>query len=530
MFLKMFCYVLLCPILTGAIIANDLTLRDADNLFQAVNWQLKKEVAEYDIRMDNDAVRLDQGAARQEGFVRVDHYRLDTKNDYNSKALISPDTLKTIYEQQHLRNVTNGVLFGALLAVIIYNLYIYFIIKDQTCLYYSGYLFFCVVFLLMWNDYFSQWLPSWQLKLLTIFSCLAITFSILFTNGYLRVAKYAPGIYRFYKWLIIASLVPIGVDWGGYPSLAFQLLYALSVAGFAYGLIAAYFSFRHGWKPAAYFLVALGFLLTGYIFYELFQSSMSLQIGICLQALTLTFVQAINLSDLKKETSLLQNTMIAQTTGFSKTLIMEQEKEKSSIAGEINKTVGQQLVLLKNEMFALKKRHPDNQSELLDVITKDIGKVIEEVSTVSFSLRPYQLETLGLKSSIERLAEETSDAGALKIALDMDETALMLNREMEINIYRIVQELLNNLIKHAMASNCRICIKKNKKGDLRIYYHDNGVGFDNNNTPKGLGLLSISERCILMNATSNLVSMRDAGTKLLIKIPASSTTGTSTIE
>ncbi|WP_214228243.1 7TM diverse intracellular signaling domain-containing protein [Pedobacter sp. B4-66] len=455
------------------------------------------------------------------------HYYLRIKNNYKLKVPIYAGTLEAIYEEEHFKNIVNGFMFGALLALMIYNLYIYIATRDKSYLYYLGYLFFSILFLLIWNGYFIQWLPAWSLRLLTGSCAIALAFSILFSNGYLRTHHYAPILFNNSKWLVIVFLLPILIDLPGYSVLAFQLLQGCLVIAAGYWLTTGYYSLKKGFKPAAYYLAALACLLISYGFYEGFHSSMSLQMGLCLQALVLSFALAVKLNDVKKQTMRLQTQMLDQTAGFSKQLLLAQENEKESITAELNNRVGQQLVVLKNDIYVLEKQSRGANPDLFNSITQDIGKAIEEVSNVSFSLRPYQMDTLGLKSSIERLVEDITNDTPTTIHLDIAELDQLLNKEGQMNIYRIIQELLSNLIKHAGATDCNIRIKA-AAHHLNLYYQDNGKGYDTSDPSSGLGLSGIRERCKLLQAELKMSSIPNTGTKVYIKTPIEKNIATQT--
>ncbi len=245
---------------------------------------------------------------------------------------------------------------------------------------------------------------------------------------------------------------------------------------------------------------------------------MSLQMGLCLQALVLSYALAVKLNDSKKQTMHLQTEMLKQTAGFSKELLIAQENEKESIAAELNNLIGQQLVLLKNEMYGLEKQSFGANAELFETITRDIGKAIEEVSNVSFSLRPYQMDTLGLKRSIERLAEDMAHETPTTIQINIVEIDQLLGREAQMNLYRIVQELLSNLIKHANATTCSLHIKI-AENHISLEYQDNGKGYDPKDPSSGLGLSGIRERCKLLEADLKMSSKPNRGTKVKINIP-----------
>ncbi|MGE8292478.1 MAG: 7TM diverse intracellular signaling domain-containing protein [Sphingobacterium sp.] len=445
-------------------------------------------------------------------------YYLYIKSSYQLAVPLYIGTMEAIYEEDHFRNIINGFMLGMLVALMIYSLYIFIAIRDRTFLYYLGYVICSLIFLMTWNEYFTHWLPSWRLLLLSGSCALTLLFSVLFANRYLELPRSATGLYHIRRWIYAIFVIPFVVDLAGFTSLAFQLLCSTVAIAGAYWLVAGFCSLRHKVSAAAIYLIGVVLLLYCYAFYEGFHSSMNIQLGLCLQALGLIFAQSIHLNTLKKESIRLQKAMMDQAAGFSKRLITGQENEKENLARELNTSIGQQLVLLKNEVFVLRKRSSGQQTALFNGMTQDIGKAIEEVGQVSSSLHPYQLNTLGLKRSIIHMIEEVNASSDTVIALHIDELDELLPHESAINLYRVIQELLNNLIKHAQASQCSIRIK-HTKDRLIFYYQDNGKGFDYKAVFIGLGLLGIRERCILLNAKTNLTSLPDQGTKILIKIP-----------
>lgn len=465
---------------------------------------------------------LKQGASGQ--------FYLRVKSDYTLKVPLYIGTLKTIYEQNHQINMVNGVMFGLLLALMVYNLFIYMAIKDITYLYYFGYTLFTILFQLIWNAYCASFLSNWKLDILPLSSSFALIFSILFTNSFLRVDFYRPAIYRLQNWLLALFLVPVCIEFVGSHSTAFRYFQMIMYVAFMYWALVGWLVLRQGFKPANYYLVAFGCLLMSSTFYNLkdngwvsdgFHSALGFHLGTGVQALILSFALAAKLNYLKKETAYLQKATLAQTERFSKELIAGQENERANITNELEVRIGQQLVLLKNELFLLKKQNEYAHFELFNAITEDIGKTIEEISQVSYSLRPYQMGVLGLKLSVERLVKEITFDTNIVTDLQIDNIDHLMDKQAEMNLYRIIQELMNNLIKHAEAFNCKLIIKKTKK-NIKLYYHDDGKGYNTLGKAAGLGLAGIKERCNLLNASIAVSSA--IGTKVYLKIPVPLTT------
>jgi signal transduction histidine kinase len=126
---------------------------------------------------------------------------------------------------------------------------------------------------------------------------------------------------------------------------------------------------------------------------------------------------------------------------------------------------------------------------------------------------------MGLTVAIQSLVEKMKESSAMKINLEMKEPIDgLVQKELEINIYRILQESFNNAFKHASATIIEIKIQKDVH-ELRIHFEDNGKGFNQNTAKYGQGLVGIKERVSLMKGTLLIESEEKKGTHIFIKIP-----------
>lgn len=446
-----------------------------------------------------------------ENNILKDMYRMDATASFQS-------SLVSVYNAAHLKNLGNGLLFGAILALMVYNLYVYVAIKERFNLYHFAYLLFSSLFLLSWSGYFTAPTPARNLQLIVSLGTVSVIFSVLFTNSYLKVSQYSPQHSKVYQWLISVSALPIAFQLAGYQLLAFQLLRACLVTNILYGLIAALLCLRNRISAMTY-LMGLSCLTTGISFYWAFGWDMSLPVGLCLQAFLLSSGLAIALNQLKKENLRLQNAVFQQTTGFSQELISSQEIEKRHIATELNNRISCPLCSLHREISLLGNRNKDVQPALFDHINKGIEQTIIEVSEVSGTLHPFQLETLGLKPALESLIETISIHTPTIIQFDMDETCQSIPSKTSVHIYRVIQEMLSNLIKHAEASHCEIRVKATAHS-LTLSYVDNGKGYDlNAESRTGMGVMGMSERCKMLGATMAMKSTLNEGTFIDIYLP-----------
>jgi signal transduction histidine kinase/ligand-binding sensor domain-containing protein len=201
---------------------------------------------------------------------------------------------------------------------------------------------------------------------------------------------------------------------------------------------------------------------------------------------------------------------------FTKELINTQEAERKRIAGELHDSLVQNLLIIKNKAL-LGIKNPEKNEEAIKDISDLSSSTLQEVRSISHNLHPYQLEQLGLTKAIESIIKNIS---SIDIKSDIDNIDNIFDPLVEINIYRIIQECMNNILKHSGASKVDLVIKK-KEDYVTVNISDNGKGFDQQNLKAGksFGLRGIYERVKLINGNFNIDSLIGKGTKINITIP-----------
>ncbi|WP_299221672.1 ATP-binding protein [uncultured Aquimarina sp.] len=202
-----------------------------------------------------------------------------------------------------------------------------------------------------------------------------------------------------------------------------------------------------------------------------------------------------------------------------KTSIQSQEEERTRIAKELHDDVGAMLTTTK---LYIGQIEPELSSEELTDIADKIGgffdDMIQSVRSISQDLRPVVLEKLGFMEAIDSLVQTIKDSGKIKISF-VNNTTLSIAKTKELNIYRIIQELITNTLKHAEASDIKIEMK-NQNQALIIVYEDNGKGLDQKQLQyrKGLGLKNIESRLSVLSGTISFLEEK-SGMKVQLKIP-----------
>lgn len=198
---------------------------------------------------------------------------------------------------------------------------------------------------------------------------------------------------------------------------------------------------------------------------------------------------------------------------ISEQYIIVQENERKRIAEVLHDDVGNKLNILS---LWINNEDTWNNKRSKEIIAQQIPELIEATRTISHSLYPVNLERFGLILEIESLISTLNES--LCIQLIIDNNYQRRNISFEVNIYRIIQEFLSNVIKHAKASKMLIHIRS-RDTSLAIILSDNGIGFSNDSVKKGMGLKNINSRIKSINAYSKWKSKEHKGSRLIMKFP-----------
>ncbi|MEJ6590283.1 MAG: response regulator [Crocinitomicaceae bacterium] len=193
-----------------------------------------------------------------------------------------------------------------------------------------------------------------------------------------------------------------------------------------------------------------------------------------------------------------------------------EESEKKKIARELHDGLGQQMVLL-NLLFQ-NLSPADDQKEKFDDLGNLLQSCIREVKDIAYNLLPPELEK-GFLNAIDRFANRIRSIGDIQFIVDIEEGLQEsdLNQTDKFNLYRIIQELFNNSLKHAKATEFSIEIRKYEKG-IRLKASDNGIGFDIKDVQKGLGIENIQYRINMAGIDGEFESSKDNGTSVIMRI------------
>jgi signal transduction histidine kinase len=195
-----------------------------------------------------------------------------------------------------------------------------------------------------------------------------------------------------------------------------------------------------------------------------------------------------------------------------------QENERQRIAGDLHDSIGAMLSTIRLNVATLSRQL--NKIDDFQQAKKMIDDTIDSVRKISRDLMPATLQQFGLMQAVKEICTQYAAVSGIPIEYLQQGEDLHLDRNKEIMVFRIVQELLNNAIKHAQCSSIQVII--NTQNSFRLEVNDNGVGFnfdEKRQQAKGIGLYNIQNRASLLSATLVYERNRPSGTSAILTIP-----------
>ena len=205
---------------------------------------------------------------------------------------------------------------------------------------------------------------------------------------------------------------------------------------------------------------------------------------------------------------------------WARDLIGVQEEERRRISQELHDDLGQRLALLEIKIHQLERSCLSTDvAEGLKTVRDVIADLDRDIHRICYELYPVVLEKLGLLGALRCLCREFSESSGISILLDIQEIPRNLPASVAMCVYRVTQEALHNISKHARATKATVSLREAAEG-LEIAIEDFGVGFDplSIRTRKGLGLTTIEERVLGVGGHFSIRSSPGSGTEVRVTV------------
>ncbi len=434
----------------------------------------------------------------------------------------------TFHQRNYNQNIIWGYWFGFLSFCALFALIAAILLRKSIFIWYFLYISAASLYGFTDQGYgFQFFFPGLADVAATIIIQLAVygfIFLIKLSQGLLDTKKYLPrthrilnGMFYFVLSLIFAAYIAPQLMFRLSPILlpTVNLVVLVGLVLLAYSGIKALFTNR---IIALFYLTAYGTLVAASIFgiltygFGLFQydgPNLTL-IAYFFEAMLLSVALVILFRQVQKERTQLAEQLAVQQKHMYQQYIDGIEKERSRIAGELHDDVGSRLSHL--------KRLLQNHSEESLKTAEQVDQLIKDVRQLSHDLSPPLAHIAGLQPLLENLIADIRHSSGLDIKFQVHEFKEGLSPAQIQQIYRIVQEAFNNIVKHAEASRIDIQLFGHPT-ELDIIIEDNGKGFDVKSTTQGFGLNQMRIRTESLGGRIEINSHPGKGSHLLVQIP-----------
>jgi signal transduction histidine kinase len=212
---------------------------------------------------------------------------------------------------------------------------------------------------------------------------------------------------------------------------------------------------------------------------------------------------------------------------YARQLVAAQEQERRRISNDLHDSLGQTLFMIRQHARGLTSTvqldAPHGTAAL--VVANLAAQASHEMKEMAYALRPYQLDKIGLTGSLDDMLLRVREATGLEIVADLENIDDLLAPDAQIGVYRIVQEAVNNVVRHAAATEAVVRVRSQARA-IEVEIWDNGKGFSpmtHTGDPyatAGIGLTTIRERAHALSGVATVQSSPGAGTTVLVRIEA----------
>ncbi|MCL5027551.1 MAG: ATP-binding protein [Bacteroidetes bacterium] len=414
-------------------------------------------------------------------------------------------------------NLIYGIFYGALLIMALYNIFLFFYIKDSSFLYYSLYAISICYYQTCIDGYaFRYFTPenTWiNGHIFIIFVGFASLLWLLFAREFLQISKYSAGFEKLYQAAIIASIIYAAVLAPFSVRTAAIVSFIPIIGDLIVTLVSSVYCLLKGSRNALIFLSAILIFVAGLLLKHLN---------------SLEAVHGSNLGELSPQLGVfgvfLQMTFLSIALGNRiNTMKRDEEREKASIrsriASDLHDEIGSNLssISLSSQMIKKSPGLGEDEKIQLEDITATAKETADSIRDIIWFIDPEHDKgddiILKMQNAASKLLHNknftfNTNENKIKIAGDL---------QFRRNLFLIFKEILNNIAKHSLAGNVNINIK-NESGALKLNISDDGTGFDITKVRYGYGIKNIKNRVKEMGGILELNSEPGKGTKIEISL------------
>ena len=434
-----------------------------------------------------------------------------------------------------------GIFFGAILILCFYNIFLAFTLKDVSYLYYVGYILSLAAVVILYSGLAEEylWPQGKSITYVLMVSGVGIFFGISFVNSFLRIKDRLPVLYRLSVAVALLALVFGVLHALKIHIVPYQLrgpvMHILLLLGCFYFIGVSIVSYLMGFKQSRFLALSMLALLGGMAIYLMYTYGLikynlylihALEMGSLVEGVLLSLALSDRINLLSKEKDKAEKKAMDSQQSFSRHLLKAQEIDRERYSNAMHDSIGHGMLVLKQNLDRISNSMKMNQNptdgddyESVLAQAEYCGEILGDVRRISHDLHPHLLKRLGLKAAIESTLERAFTPQGIEWQADIVDLSGIIDSEREIIIYRVIQECVNNILKHADASEVVLMLRVSG-GTVLVNIKDDGVGFDpNEKTASSLGLDEMKGRITLFGGWFEVRAEKGAGTHIKFGLP-----------
>jgi signal transduction histidine kinase len=216
-----------------------------------------------------------------------------------------------------------------------------------------------------------------------------------------------------------------------------------------------------------------------------------------------------------------QKALLKEKDRSLQAVITAQEEERGRVARELHDGIVQDLTSISNRLNQVIPMVDNLVKDKLSILSQDLQTASKDVRNISHELMPMALRELGLTAALDDMLNKVLTS--LPLVYDFEALGIdaRLPEKIEVSLYRVTQELINNIIKHSGATMVSVVLNK-RGGFITLLVEDNGKGFEHTPSSSGIGLTSITSRINMVHGELKYESSQESGTVTIVRIPLTS--------
>jgi signal transduction histidine kinase len=460
-----------------------------------------------------------------------DAFTLIIKIDKRNSSLFIPAYLVTESKhrlQSSRTNIFYGICFGMMILIVLYSITAGVFLKSRIYFLYAGFILSAILFLATAEGLSFQFIYPNTVDFNSLFRGIMVGVTsismTLFTRDFLNTVKYTPGIDRILLSiaLIFTVFLPFSIifdkQFFQQSQLILPIVLGLAAIANLSGLLAAVISIPQQRNTSIFYIVAyLAIVVTGIItITEDFGWIEKIPFNIMfIGALFEIIVFSVGLTYRVKKVYDERNDLSQKISRHQKEMmhayVQGIEKERERIAGELHDNIGSRLSNLRRIISQKNAADPEYMEEQLQILEND-------VRALSHQMSPTAIQFKGLTQVATDLIADLQNVSATTFTIQCYDVPEPLSEQITHQIYRVIQEAAQNIVKHAQATEADIQLFGHET-ELVVTIEDNGRGFHSETASTGLGLFQIKARVESLGGNIEISSVPGYGTQLMITVP-----------